>query len=282
MTQADVNPIGDARRAEGGLLPTWLRVASLRARARLSTFVRPHQILLLGRDRGDTDAVATEVTLAAFSSWCEAKQGSICEIGVSGNWLLLCVAESGTPPDALREQAMLQWEHYHGLDAAQINEQWVLRDLLVPEAAILCAAPRALIDGMSERASLHGVQVRGLFPWWVFALQVWCERLLADVLSAEHSASHQLTLVEPGYLTHVQATIRGQGVQINRIWTEAVDLADPGRVAPFSQRQGSTILRLPPVPPGVQTGDEAWRTCLWCHADLRTLMTDEVFKEARP
>lgn len=286
MTHPVALTVDDQAGAETPGLSAWPRLAWLRARARLATLARPHALVLLGRSHGLADVAATDAALKAFGAWCQAHQGSACELGLSSQWLLVCVAAAGETSTVLREQAMQQWAHYHGLDADQIASQWVLRELLVPEAAMLCAAPVALVDGLKDIARAHGVQLRGMVPWWVPALQAWCGQLSRQPVpdggqgaQIAQGGMPSLALVEPGLVTHVQADIGPQGVQIARIWSEAVDAVSlPGRVDGVHH----AVVTLPP--PSDADGASAewvsadWAAHLWAHASLRPVLRGDLFE----
>ncbi len=287
MTHPVALTVDDQAGVDAPGLSAWPRLAWLRARARLATLARPHVLVLLGRAHGLADAAATDAALKAFDAWCQAHQGSACELGLSSQWLLACVAAAGETSDALREQAVQQWAHYHGLDAEQIASQWVLRELLVPQAAMLCAAPVALVDGLKDIARAHGVQLRGMVPWWVPALQAWCGQLAGQPRPDDGGQGAQgraqgnaqggvpsLTLVEPGLVTHVQADIGPQGVQITRIWSEAGDATGLQRAVDGVHHAVVTL----PSPTDADAPAADWAAHLWAHASLRPVLRGDLFE----
>ena len=204
------------------LMPRW--------RARLATWARPAVVCLgpvpsAGSVGDETPAgpqalvPAHDGALAAWGLWCEAHAGQRCHLALSGRWLLtwLAVADTRRPDlDLARTQAALQWEHYLGLDAAELSSDWVLRLVRVPGGALACAAPRTLVDDVLAVAAHHGVAVGWMGPWWAPGVARW----LADPSGSQGAEGgdglRQLAAHESGWLTHFEA--RQPGLQ--RLWVE--------------------------------------------------------------
>jgi hypothetical protein len=265
---------------------TWVRI-----KARLATTFKPHEVLLHGPADAFAQAGAIEPALQAFAQWCEAHQGSACELGLSSRWLISSAAPVGWTQEAVREHVLRQWEHYFGLDTAQLEQDWVLRQVITPQAAVVCAAPRALIDGLRDAAAAQGVQVLSVGPWWARGVQAWLASLADQAAregndaKAEAAEPWRLTLSEPGLLTHVQTRMTASAsesasgmplaAQLGELWTEASDArVQPGLVG----RHQILVLQAPSAALADQAEREpqAWQRHVWSHPELRPLLCGDA------
>jgi hypothetical protein len=255
---------------------TWLRL-----KARLATTLKPHTVLLQGPVDAINQAGAIAAALQAFAQWCEAHEGCVCELGLSSCWLLSNAAPTGWTKDAVHEHVLRQWEHYFGLDAAQLANGWVLRQVLSPNAAMVCAAPRALIEGLQGVAADHGVQLLSVGPWWARGVQAWLDSL-ADQAADEGNEGNEgttepwrLTLAEPGLFTHVQARSPASGsvaAQLGALWTEASD----ARVHAGLIGRHQTLVLQAPSATLTEGEPPAWHSHVWSHAELRALLRGDA------
>lgn len=200
--------------------------------------------------------------LAAFGHWCEAHQGEACRVNLSGQWLLHSVPASGADAQSSRQQAMQQWAHYLDLDEATIERDWVVRVVHTPARGLMCAAPRAIIDGLRTHARNHGVKLEWVGPWWAYGVQAWLANLPSTVQAND---THTLHLIEPGLMTHVQASaMPGQAGTLQRIWS------DRGPAAGKSGVAASVSIRAPTLDDQV---DAAISSNLWDQSVLQPLLT---------
>jgi hypothetical protein len=139
----------------------------------------------------------------------------------------------------------------------------VLRQLALPAVSLLCAAPRALINGLREQAADHGVQLAWIGPWWTRGMQAW----LVALNDNEGASSPQpaFMLYEPGLLTHARAHVdEGRGAWLSEVWTEMASEATPV-VTPDSG------LCLTPPPPEALAG-AAYEGHIWAHAAVADVL----------
>jgi hypothetical protein len=271
----------------GGLARrTWLRL-----KARLATTLKPHALLLQGPVDAINQAGAIEPALHAFAQWCEAHEGSACELGLSSRWLLSSAAPAGWTKEAVHEHVLRQWEHYFGLDATQLANDWVLRQALSRSASVVCATPRALIDGLREVAAEQGVQLLSVGPWWARGVQAWLASLADQATQGGNEGATEpwrLTLAEPGLLTHVQARSPAlaspqsdasasarQAAQLGELWTEA---SDARLHAGLVGRHQTLVLQAPTVELAAQAEQvpQAWHSHVWSHPELRALLRGDA------
>jgi hypothetical protein len=192
----------------------WWQTGWRRLKGRARSW-RPHTLMLLGPpDQADDWAAVAQ----AFALWCAEHEGQACQLGLSSRWLLTSVAPAEWDADAAYQQATQHWAHYLDLDDAALSAHWVLRQVAVPQANVLTAAPRALIDALVEQAKAHGVRLMWVGPWWARGVQTWLAALSA---SDEGQVLRTLHLLEPGLVTHVQAhVVAGQRAHLSRVWVE--------------------------------------------------------------
>jgi hypothetical protein len=89
----------------------------------------------------------------------------------------------------------------------------VVRQVASDSAGVLCAVPQRLVKGLQHQASVHGVQLSRVQPWWAQGLQHWLYQL-ADAAHATEPAPgdaaeglHRLALHEPGLFLQIEATV---------------------------------------------------------------------------
>ncbi|MGC4061263.1 MAG: hypothetical protein QM749_10635 [Aquabacterium sp.] len=233
---------------------TWLSRQWRLARGRLRTSWQPHQLYLFDRAASLT---SVDAAVAAFGQWCEAHPGEVCSVGLSGRWLLSSVSQIDVDHDAAHGHAVQQWSHYLDIDEAALAADWVLRQLALPNVSLLCAAPRALIDGLREQAAAHGVRLEWIGPWWTRGVQAWLASLNDDEGAA--SAQPAFMLYEPGLLTHARAHLDdGRGAWLSEVWTEVASEAMPA----LTDKGG---LCLTPPPADALAG-APYERHIWAHA----------------
>lgn len=240
--------------------PSWWQTALARWSTRVRTSWQPRKLYLCGTDEA--------AALTAFRGWCAANEGAVCELALSSRVLLSSVLPSALPVNEAREQAVGQWAHYNDIAPDAFAQQWVLRQLVQPTFSLLCAAPRALIEGLQAVAAEHGVQLRWVGPWWVNGVQAW----LASLNSLDQMArTPQLTLMEPDACTHVQATqVAGSPAVLSLIWVEA---AAP--LLPYEATPGQHVVRVA-APEGVDAQLNTSGGYLWCHESLSSLLAGDA------
>ena len=197
--------------------PSWRRLARRFAKSlvfwapTIQVFLRP----VSGQD--STDAVTAD-----WSRWCEDHAGSRCDVGLSSHWLLTAAFSKVDGPDsvqALKDHALAQWAHYRELSAASVDQSWVLRSTLTPQVALVCAAPKALIDTLRAVAQQHRVTLQWVGPWWARDAQAWVQAL------APGASALPLQAWEPGLVTYVALDAAREGAQasVGQVWTEVSD-----------------------------------------------------------
>lgn len=200
----------------------WLCPAQLRTR--LQTAWRPRRIYLhVPRQVGGQ--ANHEAATRAFAQWCEGNAGAVCEMGLPSHMLLTSLAPVGADRVAAQRQALADWAHYHDIGSNELAQQWDVRQVCREEIALVCAMPRALLDGLLAQAQVHGVRIVWVGPWWGRGLQRWLRYGMQDKHTDNAQASsdtHQrLQLLEPGYMTWVEAKKEGRGLVVDKMWLEA-------------------------------------------------------------
>lgn len=256
-------------------------------RQRLFTWVRtsfkPRFIVLATTaDVLASPGAALEPALQAFSAWCEAHPGTVCELGLSGAWMLTSVSPSGWTREAAHEHALRQWQHYGGLESEDIQANWLLRALKVTHAQFTCAVPIALVQGLQEVARTHGVQLVGVTPWWLRAAQSWFDDLVtqADGLV---QGQWQLDLIEPDLVTHVQASLQAKGAELDAIWAEVRGHeggTQAARPVTNEARSDARHVGLQIEASSSVGGDEVaqapWQSHVWDHEALQPVLRGEA------
>lgn len=202
--------------------------------------------------------------LAAFALWCEAHAGMNCRVGLSGAWLLHCVPVLGKEVPPIRQQALQQWAHYLDVDEASLERDWVLRDVRLPGATLVCAAPRTLMEGLLKHAADHGVRLVWVGPWWAHGAQAWLNTLTPTVDQTD--GLRTLHLHEPGLVTHVQAICSPhEATAFKRIWCDRDE-----RVS-----QADDVHRVSIHAPDQDDGSASTTLAsgLWDHAAVQAVLT---------
>lgn len=157
--------------------------------------------------------------LLQWRRWCEAHEGRHVRLGLSARWLLSTALSPAGQGGAARAQAQAQaeavsrWAHFLGLDDAAWQARWVTRTVALPQGALVCAVPRALVDDVLAVAAHHHVTVQWLGPWWAQDLNQW---LTAGGATA---SPRTVRMREPAWAVHVQA----QGAHVTQLWGEPDD-----------------------------------------------------------
>lgn len=250
--------------------PAWLQRLLGRWQVRSAVLMAP------AHAPGDAEAI--DAGVQALSQWAQAHPGASLELGLSSRWLLCAATPDATTAEQALQLAVQQWVHYLGLDEASLQADWVLQPVVSPRVRLVCAAPRALLDGLHEAAAEQGVRLRAVLPWWAFGLQA----VLGDATEAADSPdATDVTDAasvgplswcwdEPGWRTCVQAvnTARAAGALastpapvavsgwvVDRIWMSAPDEA----AAPTESVMSLTpVASLPAAPERVGSQAASW------------------------
>ena len=208
-------------RADAGLAGLVARHGR-RLQARLRSTWRPLTVVLMAPPHVPGDASAIDASLDAFDAWADAHEGVHVDVQLSGCWLLCCATpEAATAPQA-RELALQQWSHYFGLSAEQVAAEWQVAEVLHGDVKLVCAVPRALIEGLQEVAREHGLSLQSAMPWWAESLQTAWEACLreAPATTQPEGATRQWAWAEPGLLNQAQARVRDGRWVLERVWSE--------------------------------------------------------------
>ncbi|TDP81020.1 hypothetical protein EV672_10960 [Aquabacterium commune] len=212
-----------------------------RLQARLRSTWRPLTVALLAPPHVPGDALAVDAALDAFDAWAAEHEGVNVAVQLSSRWLLCCATPEAANGAQARELAQQQWAHYFGLEAEQLNAEWLTVDALqggaktaaLGDVRLVCAVPRALIDGLKDVARERGLQLQAAMPWWAEGLQ---DSLDADAVAVPAAAQPEGSTrawawAEPGLLNQAQAEAREGRWVLTRVWSElASDVrAEPGR-----------------------------------------------------
>ncbi len=211
-----------------------------RLQARLRSTWQPVTVALLAPPHVPGDAAAIDVALDAFDAWAAEHEGVSLAVQLSSRWLLCCATPEATNGAQARELAQQQWAHYFGLEAEQLNAEWQTVDVLHGGARaaaqgavkLVCAVPRALIDGLKDVARERGLQLQAAMPWWAEGLQA---ALAADAAALPaptqpEGSTRAWAWAEPGLLTQVQAEVRDGRWVLTRWWSElASGVSSEGR-----------------------------------------------------
>ena len=179
---------------------------------------------------GDAAAVASGVN--AVAQWALTHPGVRLELGLSSRWLLCAVTPQARDPQAALAVAREQWSHYLGLDEQALADEWVCLPVVGSQASLVCAAPRALIDGLLDVAAQHRVQLVAVLPWWAFGLQ----RQLSssgEASDVDVTGPRRWAWLEPGWCLNVDAqpvSTGGSGWCLERAWMDGGDGAEVGGV----------------------------------------------------
>ena len=230
-----------------------------RLQARLRSTWRPLTVALLAPPHVPGDAAAIDVALDAFDAWAAEHEGVSLAVQLSSRWLLCCATPEAANSAQARELAQQQWAHYFGLEAEQLSAEWQTVDVLHSGARaaaqgdvkLVCAVPRALIDGLKDVARERGLQLQAAMPWWAEGLQA---ALAADAAALPaptqpEGSTRAWAWAEPGLLTQVQAEVREGRWVLTRWWSElASGVSSEGRAE--SGPLPETVAALTPPEPG--------------------------------
>lgn len=207
--------------------PAWLQRLRVRWQVRSAVLMAP------AHAPGDAEAI--DAGVQALSQWAQAHPGGSLELGLSSRWLLCAATPEATTAEQALQLAVQQWAHYLGLEEASLQADWVLQPVVSPRVRLVCAVPRALLEGLHEAAAEHGVRLRAVLPWWAFGLQAALDEA-AQVGDAAPVGPLSWCWDEPGWRTCVQAvnTARTAGVPdsssvaasgwvVDRVWMSAPD-----------------------------------------------------------
>lgn len=187
-------------------------------------------IVLHAPAHGPGEPAAIESGVQALSKWAQANAGARLEVGLSARWLLCAATPHAETAQQAMQEAAAQWAHYLGLDEASLPDEWVCMPVMDPAVRMVCAVPRALVEGLQEGARQHGVRVQAVLPWWAFDLQARLGQLAMSPEPAhavEAADALEWAWLEPGWCTRV--TLRrpsgshGAAWSLDRIWMAPVD-----------------------------------------------------------
>ena len=209
------------------LLRQWRRL-----QARLRSTWRPLTVALLAPRHAPGDAVATEAAinaaLDALDAWAAEHEGVNVAVQLSTRWMLCCATPDAADALQAREAAQQQWAHYFGLTPEALASEWQLNEVVHAGTAttldvrLVCAVPRALIDGLNAVARERGLALQAAMPWWAEGLQAACERDLAEhpATAQPEGSQRSWAWAEPGVLTQAQAEVREGRWVLARLWSE--------------------------------------------------------------
>lgn len=222
-------------------------------------------IVLHAPPHGPGDPAAIEAGVRALSEWAQANAGARLEVGLSARWLLCAATPQAETAQQAMQEAAVQWAHYLGLDEASLPDEWVCMPVMDPAVRMVCAAPRALVEGLQEAARQHGVRLQAVLPWWAFELQARLRQASMSIDPANQAAAVgalEWAWLEPGWCTRVtvrrQACEQGAGWSLERIWMAPAEegsasgvtvmaslpAPDQGSATSAQCREGADVARL--------------------------------------
>lgn len=152
---------------------------------------------------------ATDDALSAWSDWCANQSGACAEVGVSAHWQLVAVSDD----------ALASWQHYYGLSADELAQDWLVRSVKVGDTQLHCAVPKTLINALTATAKEHGVKVQWVGPWWIRDL----EQHVLDQIKQGDSVQPWMA-AEPGLRIHASLAWDESAqppVQLRQVWCES-------------------------------------------------------------
>lgn len=201
-----------------------------RLQARLRSTWQPLTVALLAPPHVPGDATATDAALDAFDAWAAEHEGVNVAVQLSSRWLLCCATPEAANGTQARELAQQQWAHYFGLETEQMNAEWLTVDALQGGALaaaqgdvkLVCAVPRALIDGLKDVARERGLQLQAAMPWWAEGLQaaLTAHALALPATTQTEGSTRAWAWAEPGLLTQAQAEVREGRWVLTRLWSD--------------------------------------------------------------
>lgn len=227
-----------------------------RLQARLRSTWQPLTVALLAPPHVLGDATATDAAinaaLDAFDAWAAEHEGVNVAVQLSSRWLLCCATPEVANGAQARELAQQQWAHYFGLEAEQLNAEWLTVDAqqggaqaaAQGDVKLVCAVPRALIDGLKDVARERGLQLQAAMPWWAEGLQaaLTAHALALPATTQTEGSTHAWVWAEPGLLTQAQAEVREGRWVLTRLWSE---LASEVRTETAPRSEGVAVLTPP-------------------------------------
>lgn len=211
------------------------------------------------------DARAIDAGVSALAQWAALHPGARLELGLSSRWLLCAATPQAEDAASAVTAACQQWSHYLGLDEVSLADGWACLPVVGPHAKMVCAAPRALVEGLSEVAAQHRVRLVAMLPWWAFSLQ---SRLALDDASAEVEGPLRWAWVEPGWSLNIEARRApqpGSGWCLERAWMACEGETGAGVM--------DVVAELPMPSCDTAAGaDDAARTLLWFAPEASALL----------
>lgn len=245
LAGGDVSPSGAADQGAGGL-GSQVQRQWRRLQARLRSSWRPLTVALLAPPHvpGDAQgtAAAIDAALDALDAWAAAHEGVQVAVQLSSRWLLCCATPEAENAHQARELAQQQWAHYFGLEAEQLAADWqvlsVVHGRAQGDVRLVCAAPRALLDGLKDVARERGLRLEAAMPWWAEDLQATWEAHLSEHPAATQAEGHvcQWAWAEPGLRTQVAARVQQGRWVLDRLWSEMSDVEGGGAALPRGVR----------------------------------------------
>lgn len=216
---------------------------------------------------------AWDAAAGSFAAWCAEHLGERCVIGLSSQCLLHAVVSADLSEQDAIAQAVQQWAHYMDVDAAELDEHWLLRRVTVAGQHLVSAAPMGLIEALQVAARAHGVRLAWVGPWWARGVQSWLHELgRAQGLPPDASeATATLRAQEPGLVVHVEASVApGQAARLQRLWVEvnerassthadvSVELVSPQQLGIACQRHHAHVWDQAQLVPVLQGEPAVW------------------------
>lgn len=234
-----------------------------RLQARLRSTWRPLTVALLAPPHVPGDADAIDAALDAFDAWAADHEGVSLAVQLSSRWLLCCATPEAANGTQARELAQQQWAHYFGLEAEQLNAEWLGAEALQDAARaatqgdvkLVCAVPRALVEGLKDVARERGLQLQAAMPWWAESLQDALGALAAEqpAPTQPEGSTRAWAWAEPGLLTQAQAELREGRWVLTRLWSDVASDVRTG-LAPVAEVETEVQATLTPP----EAGALAW------------------------
>ncbi len=201
-----------------------------RLQARMRSTWHPLTVAMLAPPHVPGDASAMDAALDALDAWAEGHEGVNLDVQLSSRWLLCCATPDASSAAQAHEMAQQQWEHYFGLEAEQFHADWLVTEVMHggskagPQAHVklVCAVPRALINGLNDVARERGLRLQAAMPWWAESLQVTWDACVVGTPAAtqREGSGRQWAWAEPGLLTRVMVRVREGRWVLERVWVE--------------------------------------------------------------
>lgn len=188
---------------------------------------RPVSAVLHAPPHEPGEAACVDAGVAALADWAAEHPGARLQLGLSSRWLLCAATPEATTPAEALAQARAQWAHYQGVDESTLQDAWVSLPICDARVRLVCAAPRALIEGLSEAARSHRVRLEAVLPWWAHGLQRRTQAWQADSKEAVCWSWN-----EPGWRTCVELAPAADASVgcLQRIWMSGPEAAQASRL----------------------------------------------------